>query len=427
MDIHSEELQTYSDEVKDVLSRPPKSIYRWGNTVLLGFVLLLVFVACFIEYPDLVVGRAIITTAIPPQKVYAPADGIVDSLFVRDLEKVAKNSPIALLENTADYGDVLLLNSILDTLTLGRSSFFFPLDALPILMLGEIEPQFSAFERHYLNYLQQKLHQPYAVRDQTHAFVVEQLHQRLNNLRDQSATAERELLLVQKDLKRQDRLFQEGVISQQELEQKQLAVFQAERNRNTISGTMLHIKELLRRSQNERQQNQISSSTETAALLKNVVQSYSALKRALRAWEQRYLLRSKMDGAVSFMRDLSANQQLIRGELIFTVIADENPTYHAKVQAPIANSGKLQVGQQVHLQLSVYPEREFGVLVGSLEQISLMANDDAMYLLEVTLPEKAVTSYGKTVALKPEMHGRAEVVTEDLSLMERLFYLFRGI
>ena len=66
-----DEIKIYSDEVRDILSDPPKAIYRWGNTILLGFVVLLVLMSWFIRYPDIVSTQIIITTNLPPEKLIA--------------------------------------------------------------------------------------------------------------------------------------------------------------------------------------------------------------------------------------------------------------------------------------------------------------------------------------------------------------------
>ena len=47
-------LKIYSEEVRDVLSDPPKTILRWGNTILLGFVFILFLLSWFIKYPDII-------------------------------------------------------------------------------------------------------------------------------------------------------------------------------------------------------------------------------------------------------------------------------------------------------------------------------------------------------------------------------------
>ena len=50
-----------------------------------------------------------------------------------------------------------------------------------------------------------------------------------------------------------------------------------------------------------------------------------------------------------------------------------------------------------------------------------------LYLLDVTLPKKLITTYNKEIEFKQEMQGSAEIITEDLHLIERLFYQFKDI
>jgi len=48
-------------------------------------------------------------------------------------------------------------------------------------------------------------------------------------------------------------------------------------------------------------------------------------------------------------------------------------------------------------------------------------------LIDVKLPKKIITSYNKEIEFKQEMIGSAKIVTEDLRLIERFFYQFKGV
>src|SRR5690606_27693471 len=92
--INEEELNIYSEEVKDVLANPPKVIFRWGNTLLLMFICLTLFISWLIKYPDIIIGQAVLTTEIPPQKEFARVSGKIDSLFVENYQVVKLNTPL---------------------------------------------------------------------------------------------------------------------------------------------------------------------------------------------------------------------------------------------------------------------------------------------------------------------------------------------
>jgi hypothetical protein len=48
-------------------------------------------------------------------------------------------------------------------------------------------------------------------------------------------------------------------------------------------------------------------------------------------------------------------------------------------------------------------------------------------LIDVSLPNGLQTSYKKQIVFQQEMTGTADIVTEDLRLIERLLYQFRAI
>ncbi len=113
--------------------------------------------------------------------------------------------------------------------------------------------------------------------------------------------------------------------------------------------------------------------------------------------------------------------------MVFTIIPNENSSFIAKLKTPAQNSGKIKLGQRVNIKLENYPDTEFGVLKGIVSNISLIPDKDGLYLIDVKLPEKLMTSYNKEIDFKQEMRGSAEIITEDLRLIERFFYQFKEI
>lgn len=94
----------------------------------------------------------------------------------------------------------------------------------------------------------------------------------------------------------------------------------------------------------------------------------------------------------------------------------------AKVQ--LSGSGHIKTGQQVHIKLDNYPSAEHGMLEGTVETISLLPKEQN-YLIRIKFSDGLRTTYGKTIDLKQEMVGQAEIVTRDVRLMERFFYQMR--
>lgn len=99
----------------------------------------------------------------------------------------------------------------------------------------------------------------------------------------------------------------------------------------------------------------------------------------------------------------------------------------AKLKSPAQNSGKIKTGQIVNIRLENYPDTEFGILKGIVKSISLIPDKEGLYLIDVELPQILITSYNIEIDFKQEMRGTAEIVTEDLRLIERFFYQFKEV
>ncbi|MDC9722601.1 MAG: HlyD family efflux transporter periplasmic adaptor subunit [Urechidicola sp.] len=424
---HIEELELRSEEVQEILTQVPHWMIRWGNVLFLSLILMLLGISWFVKYPDIITSVALITTEIPPQKEYAKITGKITDFLVEDNDEVINNQPLAILENTANYKNVFYLKSIIDTIKITNKSFSFPIDSLPILFLGEIESQYALFENSYLQYQLNKELQPFSNEATANRYSISELNRRLSNLKSQKEINQTELNFKSKDIERTKSLFEKGVIAAQDYENKQLEYAQAERNYKNFESSISQIREAISNAHNTSKGTKINRIKEDMSLLKNVIQSFNQLKKAIKDWEYRYVLASDINGKVSFSNFWTANQTVTQGDLVFTIIPSENSSFIAKLKTPARNSGKIKIGQIVNIKLENYPDTEFGALKGTVKNISLIPNKDGLYLIDVSLPKELITSYNKEIEFKQEMQGTAQIITEDLRLIERFFYQFKKV
>lgn len=418
-------LKIYSEEVRDVLSDPPKTILRWGNTILLGFVFILFLLSWFIKYPDIITTQIVITTNIPPEKLVAKVPGKIEAILVNDKTTISKNTPLAVIENSANYKDVFLLKSIVDTINIDKNKF--PFDKLKSAQLGEIESFFAVFQKESIaDDLNEKL-KPYQVEGSAQSYEAIQLKERLNLLESQKSNNQSELILQKSDLDRYESLFKKGIIAEEELEKHKLTYLQVERSYKGLLSTISQLKSSLNELHKNSKTTQINESKENVNLQRNVIQAFYQLKKAIKDWDLNYVLRSSIDGKLSFLQLWSANQTVNAGDNVFAIIPIDGSGYIGKVKAPAQNSGKIKVGQKVNIRLANYPDREFGIIQGIISAISLTPDKDGNLLINVSLPKSLETSYKKQIVFRQEMSGTADIVTEDLRLIERLLYQFRDI
>ena len=420
-----DDLKIYSEEVRDVLSDPPQAILKWGNTILLGFIALLLLLSWFIKYPDIITTQIVITTNIPPEKLVARTSGKLEAILVKDRSYVTKNMPLAVIENAANYKDVFLLKSIVDTINIDKNKF--PLEKLKSAQLGEIESFFAVFQKENIaDELNSKL-QPYKVESSAQSYEAIQLKERLSLLESQKSINQNELVLQKSDVERYETLFKKGIIAAQEMEKQRLIYLQSQKNYKSFLSTISQLKSSLNELNRNSKTTQINESTATVNLERNVIQAFYGLKKAIKDWELNYVLRSSIDGKVSFLQLWSANQTVNAGDNVFAIIPKNEKGYIGKLKAPAQNSGKIKMGQTVNIRLANYPDREFGMIKGKINAISLTPDAAGNVLINVILPQGLETSYKKQISFQQEMSGTADVVTEDLRLIERLLYQFRDI
>ena len=419
------EIELRSEEVQDILTKIPHWIIRWGSLVVLIILLLLFLVSWMVKYPDIITTEITITTQIPPEKLVAKTSGKIQAILIDDKAKVNKNTPLAVIENAANYKDVFLLKTITDTISLSNSKF--PFDKLQAAQLGEIENSFAMFQKEYIASELNKQLQPYKVESSAQNFEAKQLRDRLQLLEGQKEINQSELQLLKVDIERYEKLFKKGVISAQEIEKQRLVYLQAEKNYKSLLSSISQLKSSINELNRSSKTTIINESTTSINLERSVMQSFYQLKKAIKDWELNYVFRSSVKGTVSFLQIWSENQTINTGENMFAIIPSTEKGYIGKVKAVAQNSGKLQIGQKVNIRLANYPDREFGVIEGKLKTMSLTPDKEGNLLLDIELPNGLKTSYKKQINFQQEMTGTADIITEDLRLLERLLYQFRDV
>ena len=71
--------------------------------------------------------------------------------------------------------------------------------------------------------------------------------------------------------------------------------------------------------------------------------------------------------------------------------------------------------------------QQYGMVIGRVKGISLSPNDNGSYILYFSLPNGLRTSYNKRLEFNQKLLGTAEIITEDLSVADRIFYKVRNI
>lgn len=423
-----EEVELRSEDFQYVFIKAPRWILRWGIYLILLIVILFIIGSVLFKYPDTISAPFTLTGTTPPARIKAKKSGLLTKLYVSDNQIVSKGDYLAIIENSAKEENMKYIKKFLVNF-LSKDTIYIELP-MKDMELGEVQTSYLSFYQTLYNYKQFR-------KNHYHEKKINILKDRIsfntdyyNGLLKQQSVRKKQLYLKEKQYKRDSILYLRGVISEQDLEETNVNYLNARLNLLTTNTNIDDI----RISMTEMTGTFIE--TENDFIDKENYYIVEIRNRALQllteiqSWEINYVLQSPIDGKISFNSYWSEHQNIIAEEDVFNIIPANNSTLIAKVFLPMTRSGKVKVNQKVNLHFDNFPDNEFGVVRGMVKNISLLpsvSGNISFYVAEITLPTGLETSYKKKLPYYPEMKGKAEVVTEDLSLFQRIMYPIRKI
>lgn len=423
-------LDNRSDQVKEVLGKAPSWVVRSGITVVFIIVVLLILGSALISYNDVIPAQIIITSKNPPIYLKANSMGRLTNIFVKANQFVKKEEVLAEIQNTATLKDIIYLKKSLQKSFLPTTT---SLDSLkknfpPFLDLGELQTHYGEFLTQYQNYVLFRILKPY---ERETGVIEQQLNQERNFLRKQKARSiilKEDLDFSQSAYERNSTLFEKGVISKAEFENASRNFLRDKQQYENFLSSMINIKIAIANFKNNLNRSVIQGDEFENDYRQQLEKSFQNLKSELLSWEQRYLIKSPIDGKVTVFDIWNQYQNVELGETLFTIVPENLEDIIGRVTLPIKNSGKVKVGQKVIIKLANYPFEEWGSLVGTVRNISEVPKqgEESFYTLYIEI-KTLTTSYDKDISFKQEMRGSAEIVIEELTILERIFYQLRKL
>lgn len=425
---------TPPEDMQDMLGAPPGWLLRSGSGIVLMALALGLALCWMIRYPDKLEATAVITRDAPPLDVVAPASGYLDTLLVKEEQWARSGALLGVLNNPARWEDMQRIEVVLPQAAAALTSLTAlentGLPALPEpLLLGDLQSSYAAFSQIYREcdfYLRQT-----STDEQIRSLEreVEQTGILTESYLHQSALFDQELALMKKDYQRAETLRREKVISDVDLETKESQLRQYERQREQMQSNL--VQNRIRIEQLRNQQTALRRQREEGVATRRLgaLQALDQLRGALAQWKKNYYLLAPADGRIIFEPGLAARQFQTAGETVFTLLPDAGglPCL-ARCRLPAPGAGKIGVGSPVQIHLDAYPYKEYGAIAAVVTRIAPLPEADregsAHYLVEASLEDPLRSTYGVEIAVRPEMTGRAFLLTNDRRLLERLFEQF---
>jgi multidrug resistance efflux pump len=413
--------EVHSEEVQDIIGRAPKWIVRKGNIIIACLVVLLLLGAWLIRYPDIISARVIISATAPPVKLVARASGRISEVDVKDGGYVKKDEVIAVIDNPANMKDMLYLREvaeIIDTTPDIRKRII-EIGLSRNLQVGEVQSDYAALFQAINNYNFFFNNKYYLNKRQ-----VINKQQRDNDKIKEGIIQREKLLGEQLKIGRwKDSIHQilakEKVIAPMEYNEIKKAYLSQSLTNTDNANSLLQTEQQQKEYEKSISDLQQQYKIEERDILAAIKDAAKRIKGQIVNWERQYILRSPIEGKLTFFRVWKENQYVTNGEPVFMIVPAVQQ-FEVRAQLPIYKAGKIKIGQKVLIKLQEYPYEEFGMLKAKVENFTNVALD-SVYIVQLKLEKGLLTTRNRMIAMRPVINGLADIITNDKNILQRIF------
>lgn len=423
--MEDEELDIRSEVVKDFLEKPPAHLVRWGSTFIFLIFLIALLLSWLIKYPLVIAGQFNLTTKAEPKPVVTKFAGRLERVFVKEGQEVNAGELLALTESTASYEQILTLEeemkSIRDLVEKEDLNTLRTMTPSSKEQLGDVQPLYQQFKEQ-LNRINTLFHPD--TYDRNIGLIQEDiasLNSINSQLRTQAQLHERDVQISMAEFEISKKLFEQKVVTQLDLEREESKVLSKKVVLQRVLTDILSNNIAV----NAKKKELVELANQRSEEIERLKQSVYALINGLNSWRNQHLLVAPTLGIIEFQNNLHEKLIFDSGNPLFYIMPKEQ-TYRGTLRIAQTNSGKVRMGQQILIKFDSYPFEEYGVVNGVVANVSqLIAAENNEYFALVDLPNGLRTIHGKELVYKYGMKANAEVITEDLRFIERIFYTIR--
>lgn len=426
MDKETENIELRSEEVQEILGHIPSRIIRYGIVTITAIVLVIFVGSFFFKYPDIIQAPFELVTQNPPADVSAVISGDISQVFVADSQYIEQGQKLAVIKNPASLSHVAYLVNVLDK---ADSDFIDKgtLVNLPdTLQLGDIQTVYSSLKKAADEYQQFIELDYYTKKIAALKKKQSELSKYVHISTKQAALKGKEYALAESKYKRDSQLYMKEVIALSDMEDSKRELIQVglavESARSAVINNRMQLQDI---------DQQIVEYEIEAVEVKNkhlqvLSELYGNLKSQLAWWFDKYVLIAPVSGTVAFNKIWSDNQYVSAGDRVFTVIPKGTHNIIGRVTLTSNGAGKVKIGQRVNLKFNNFPYQEFGMVQAQVTSMSMVPLDEE-YILQLNIADTLMTNYGNVLPFSQKMPGTAEIITEDLPLIARLFNPLKAV
>lgn len=418
----------HSDEASEIIGKPPSWTIRWGISVVAVILMAIIVACCFIQYPQTVDATVTVTTINPPADMIARCEGKIDSLFVNDKEVVKKGQLVAIIHNTANYRDVC---TVYDSLKRNVNEEITSLVAGRWLngnyQLGDLQQSFEAFRLICTDYLHYLTANSIGKKKAMLAAQIDKSRRYRGQMAEKGRLNDEDARYEYANENRYNELYKKGLISKADYENAVRSRLQTEQNKKGQEASLTSADLEILQLEQQIIELDIQRDNERAEYERQINQNFRQLTSSIEQWKYQYVIETPIDGRLTFVKYWSQNQRVVSGDRIASVIPPGDTEVVGRMVVPTANFGKVSNGQIVNVKLSGFPYMEYGMLKGTIRNISSVPDENNCYVVEIVFPHGMETTYKKKINLIQKMDGTAQIITENRTLIKTFIEPIRAL
>lgn len=423
---NSIKLNVRSDEIEAILGKTPNWLMRTGITVMFVIFLVLLIGSSMFRYPDIVNAKIVISTEYPSIALVSKVGGRLVNLDIKDKDLVTVNQLLAIQESASSAKDMLQLNAWINNNSQPELISLVDTIFSKEQQLGEVMPYFLDLKMALVNYSKFVELNYHAQNKRILEEQIEYMNNYVIHAKNQIDLFDNEMKLARNDYLRDSSLHEKQIISPMEMEQSKSVLLQKRISQEGNMASLANIKTQLSQLKQNLLELELDYRKQQQDYLTDIRQKLEALRDRTEQWDKMYVLRSPYAGQISFPTFWTENQYISQGETFANIMPSSGGLFIGKLELPVLKSGKVKTGQLVNIKLDNYPYMEYGILKGAIRTISAIPNKDT-YKVEVQFLDGMKTSYGIDLPFSPEITGTAEIITEDYSILQRIFFPIKSL
>ena len=430
--INHTDLETEEFTITEIIGNIPGRFLYSGITMIAIVTATILVMSHFIHYPDKIISVGSLTSDTPPIEVVSRTNGFIEDIIVESGTYVEEGETLLYIHNTTNKDELNRLQTWIDKYEkIKDPRKYLRLSFPDKLQLGGLQGEYSSLQLQYNELIR-------TLKDGVVFERMKNIDREIQKIRllnvseaDVKRIYQKELELNRKDNDRQKSLLSDGIISEMDLEKSHSALLQMERQYEGMENGIIQNKIRIEQQELEK----LKLKEERANLLKNyqfaIAGILSNIRSGIQNWTDTYSVQAPLAGTATYMIKAKQKKAVQAGQPLLYITPNESSQNYISAIYPSVNIGKIEVGQKAIIKFDAFPHKEYGMVISQVSEISLLPEIDeegkSNYEIVIPLHDTIMTDYNKHIDIKPKMTATIEIITEDRSILQRIFDQFLSL